>query len=289
MSDQAASLRRQLKIAESPKHAKTISVISGKGGVGKSNIALNFSLELIKNKKKVLLFDLDVGMGNIDILCGLHAKKTIIDMFTEHLSIYDIIELGPNTLSFIAGGSGLSGFFTMNQHKQQYFFEQYKMLVQMYDYIIFDMGAGATRDSLFFILASDECIVVTTPEPTSITDAYGMIKHVIHNQVDMPIYVIMNRSYSQHDGMKSLQQFKRVITQFLRVDVQTLGILPDDQTVSKAVRRQVPYVIFKENAAVSKAMRQITINYLSKTNDRNEIKPLSFVQKLKQLLTEGKL
>lgn len=286
MSDQAESLRQQLIIAENPKQAKTLSIVSGKGGVGKSNTALNFSIELIKKRKKVLLFDLDVGMGNIDILCGLHAKKTIIDMFTEHLSIYDIIEPGPAGLSYIAGGSGLSGFFMMDQEKQQYFFEQYKALVQMYDYIIFDMGAGVTRDSLFFILASDECIVITTPEPTSITDAYGMIKHVIHNQPNMPIYVIMNRSFNHKDGLDSLERFKQVVTKFLRINIQLLGILPDDPTVSKAVRRQMPYVMFSEKAAVSIALRQLTLNYLNETSNRNEIKSFSFIQKLKQLLTE---
>lgn len=286
MHDQAASLRRRLEMSKHPKQAKTISIISGKGGVGKSNIAINFSLELIRSKKKVLLFDLDVGMGNVDILLGSHARKTIIDMFAEHLSIHDIIESGPNTLSYIAGGSGLNSFFMMDHHKQGFFFEQYKELVQLYDYIIFDIGAGATEDSLFFILASDECIVVTTPEPTSITDAYGMIKHVVHHQSNMPIYVIMNRALSQKDGIKSLERFKLVITQFLQVDVQMMGILPDDPSVSKAVRKQVPYVLLNERSAISKAMKQLTANYLSKLDDVNNLRPASFVQKLKQLMTE---
>ncbi|MBM7598576.1 flagellar biosynthesis protein FlhG [Virgibacillus halotolerans] len=285
MNDQAANLRRHFDKTAKSNRTKTISIISGKGGVGKSNIALNFSLELIKNDKKVLLFDLDVGMGNIDILLGLHAKRTIIDMFQEQISIHDIIETGPNGLSYIAGGSGLNHFFTMNSREQAYFFEQYYSLMKLYDYIIFDIGAGATADSLFFVLASNECIVVTTPEPTSITDAYGMIKHVLHEQPDMPIRVIMNRSISQMDGTKSLERLQQVVFRFLQIEIEMMGIIPDDANVSHAVRRQVPFVLLNDKTAVSKAMKQLTINYLSGANSGNKITPVSFVQRLKQLLT----
>ncbi|PAV30098.1 cobyrinic acid a,c-diamide synthase [Virgibacillus profundi] len=284
MRDQAAVLRRQLQISKEPKQAKTLSFISGKGGVGKSNIALNFSLELINNHKKVLLFDLDVGMGNIDILLGLNAQKTIIDMFNEQLSVHEIIEHGPNNLAYIAGGSGAGSLFNLNQVKMDYFLDQYNELIQMYDYIIFDMGAGATKDSLFFILASDECIVITTPEPTSITDAYGMIKHVINNQPEMPIYVVMNRSNTQKEGLKSLERFKNVIQKFLHINIHMMGILPEDKTVTSAVRRQIPFLLLNEKSAASKAVKQISLFYLTKSQDINHIEATSFVQKLKQYI-----
>ncbi|WP_240507988.1 MinD/ParA family protein [Virgibacillus indicus] len=286
MSDQAASLRRKLQISKNPREAKTLSFISGKGGVGKSNIALNFSLELIKNDQKVLLFDLDVGMGNIDILLGLNSDKTIIDMFNEQLSIHDIIETGPRNLAYIAGGSGLSEFFNLNADKKDYFIRQYMELVQMYDYIIFDMGAGATKDSIFFILASDECIVITTPEPTSITDAYGMIKHVAANQPDMPIFAIMNRCGTQKEGEKSLERFKTVIAQFLHIEIQMMGILPEDKMVTNAVRKQIPFILLNERSAAGKAVQQLTENYLSKSREMNNIGNASFIQKLKQFITK---
>lgn len=284
MNDQAESLRQRLKHTRAK--TKTISIISGKGGVGKSNIAINFSLELIKNKKKVLLFDLDVGMGNIDILLGLHAKRTIIDMFQGLLPIHEIIETGPNALSFIAGGAGLNHFFTLDQVKQAYFFAQYDSLMGLYDYIIFDIGAGATQDSLSFVLASDECMVVTTPEPTAITDAYGMMKHVIHKQPTMPLHVIMNRSATERDGKKAFERLKQVSSQFLNINIEMLGILPDDLNVSKAVRKQEPFVLLNEKTAISKAMKQLTVNYLSGSSDSNKQSTDSFIQKLKQLLAE---
>ncbi|SEQ57715.1 flagellar biosynthesis protein FlhG [Virgibacillus subterraneus] len=286
MHDQAASLRRQLAISKDPRQGRTIAVVSGKGGVGKSNVALNFSLELLNQDKKVLLLDLDVGMGNIDILLGLHSEKTIVDMFTGHLSVHDIIETGPRGLAYVAAGSGLTDLFMMDQEKRDYFYQQYDELVNMYDYIIFDMGAGATNDSLSLILASDECVVVTTPEPTSITDAYGMIKHILNKQRNMPISVIMNRSASVKSGYQALDRFQRVVTQFLDVEIQKLGILPDDKIVSTAVIRQIPYVLLNEKAAVSKAIKEIVNNYTSYGTEYQQQKSTSFVTKLKQFMME---
>lgn len=286
--DQAASLRRKLDISNNPRQAKTLAVVSGKGGVGKSNIALNFSLELLNQGKKVLLFDLDVGMGNIDILLGLHAEKTIVDMFADHLSVHDIIETGPRGLAYVAAGSALTDFFEMDQEKKEYFFQEYEELLKIYDYVIFDMGAGATNDSLSFVVASDECIVVTTPEPTSITDAYGMIKHITNNKQDMPISVIMNRSSSTKNGNQALERFHRVIVQFLNIEIQKLGIIPNDKTVSTAVIRQIPYVLLNEKAAVSKATKDIATDYVLNRSEVNRYKSTSFVQKLKQLTMERK-
>lgn len=284
--DQAKNLRRQLGVTKQETEAKTISIISGKGGVGKSNFAINFALELLNNGKKVLIVDLDVGMGNIDILLGLQAKKTIIDMLNDRLAVQDIIETGPNQLSYIAGGSGLSGFFTMNQEKMDYFLTQYDELVGLYDFIIFDMGAGVSTDSMFFILASDECVLVTTGEPTSLTDAYGMIKHVVNNGGKMPIYVVMNRCYSTKNGKQTLVRFQHIVSQFLHFQIEMMGILPEDKTVSSAVMRQTPYLLMNKKSSVSVAMKQIVSNYLSNSKELNKLKPFSFIQKLKHLLRE---
>lgn len=281
MNDQAEKLRQQLN---RPKGGKTIAVVSGKGGVGKSNFAVNFSLELIHHQKRVLLFDLDVGMGNIDILLGLHANLTVVDMLEKNISIHSIIEKGPLGLSYISGGSALTDFFTMDQQKKDYFYEQYEQLMNHYDYIIFDMGAGVTSESLFFTLAADECIVMTTPEPTSITDAYGMIKFIIHNERKMPIYVVMNRCQSQKHGKNALDKFHQVVAQFLQINIKRLGMLPEDKMVSTAVMKQTPYILFNERLPVSKALKEIVHHYMSVTNGVNLVKPVSFIQKLNKLL-----
>lgn len=286
MSDQANSLRQQLKKSIKRKKGKTISIVSGKGGVGKSNFAVNFSLELLQEQKSVLLFDLDVGMGNIDILLGLSAEYTVIDMIEKELPIRNIIENGPRGLAYISGGTALTDFFTMDQQKRKYFYEQYQQLIDKYDYIIFDMGAGVTSDSLFFVLASDECIVITTPEPTSITDAYGMIKHIINNQQNMPIYVVMNRSRSHKIGERSLNRFKQVISSFLQIDIMKLGILPEDKMVSTAVTRQTPYILLNEKSPVSRALKEIVHHYINEEEVLDHSRPVSFVQRLTRLLKE---
>lgn len=282
MYDQAEKLRNL--IINHDKHAKTIAVVSGKGGVGKSNTALNFALTLQQKGKRVLLFDLDVGMGNIDILIGNESKHSIVDLFNDFLPIHDIIELGPDDLPYVAGGSSLNELLYLDQNKLDYFYEQYETLVSRFDYIMFDLGAGVTESSMSFVLASDECFVVTTPEPTAITDAYSMIKHIILKQQDMPISIIMNRCNSTKEGERTLERFRQVISRFLHVEAEKLGMLPDDKIVSTAVIRQTPYVILNKKAPVSKAINEIVTNYLQDVKEVNEIKPQSFVQRLKHFL-----
>ncbi|HLR70894.1 MAG TPA: MinD/ParA family protein [Pseudogracilibacillus sp.] len=283
MYDQAEKLRDRL--SKQQKQGKTIAVVSGKGGVGKSNTALNFSLELQRAGKRVLLFDLDVGMGNIDILIGNDAKYTIANLFNEFIPLHDIIELGPLDLSYVAGGTSLNEFICLDEQKLNYFYEQYNKIVKKYDYILFDLGAGVSQGSMSFILASDECFVVTTPEPTALTDAYSMIKHIFLKQSKMPISIIMNRCSNSKEGNQLLDKFNQVINQFLQQDIKKLGMLPNDQTVSKAVIRQTPYVIYDQYAAISRAMKQIVSNFLQQSDRVNEIKRLSFIERLKNYLT----
>lgn len=281
--DQASSLRRKISHSNNNKHAKTISVISGKGGVGKSNISINFSLQLIKEGYKVLLIDFDVGMGNIDILLGLNAQNTIVDMIENELSIFRIIEKGPEKLAYVAGGSSLNQLFTMNQDDLEYFYKEYELLTDKFDYIIFDMGAGISENMMFLILASDECIVITTPEPTSITDSYGMIKQIVNKDREMPIYVVMNRSASPKNGMKALKRFQHVVASFLNINVNTIGVLPEDKIVKEAVIRQTPFTMLSKRSRITNSMKQMTANYLTNANQL-ELKPNSFIQKLKHLM-----
>ena len=286
MSDQAKRLRQQFIEVNKEKKGKTVAIVSGKGGVGKSNFAVNFSLELLQKQKRVLLFDLDVGMGNIDILLGLHAEHTVIDMIENKLPVLDIIEEGPRGLAYVSGGTALTDFFTMDQQKRKYFYDQYQQLLNQYDYIIFDMGAGVTSDSMFFVLASDECIVITTPEPTSITDAYGMIKHIVNKRQNMPIYLVMNRCSSKKIGEHSLQKFQHVITSFLQVEPKSLGILPEDKMVSTAVTRQTPYIILNEKASISRALKEVVRHYIDGMIDQQDSRSASFLQRLTNLLKE---
>lgn len=284
MTDQATNLRKKLAAPEDVHQAKTISIISGKGGVGKSNIALNFSIELLKQQKKVIIFDLDVGMGNINILLGLSPAYTIVDLLDENLPISDVIAYGPNNLAYVAGGSGLSGFLELTDEKKTHFYQEFEQIIKQYDYIIFDMGAGVTMDSLFFILASDESIVVTTPEPTSITDAYSMIKQLVNHGYENQINIVLNRAPSQKEGIASLEKFQHVITQFLHIQTNALGVLPEDQTVTQSVLKQTPYMILNDKSKVAQSMSMLTERFLKLKADSIVVEDTSFVNKLINLL-----
>lgn len=284
--DQAQKLREKLNQLRNTSEAKTIAVISGKGGVGKSNFALNFALSLTKKKKKVLLFDLDIGMGNIDILLGLTPKRSIVDLFEDDLTLDDIIEKGPESLSYIAAGSGLSEIFQFSEDKLDYFYQQLQELVQSYDYILFDMGAGVTNDSLHFILAANECFVVTTPEPTALTDGYAMIKHITQKHSELPMYLIVNKAFSHRAGENTMERMQNVVSQFLNKSIEPLGILPDDRVVTKAVTKQVPFISYDEKAKISQALTSMTNQYLEQNINIHEKVPFTFVSKLKQFMLE---
>lgn len=280
--DQAASLRKQINGNSKIKKAKTIAIISGKGGVGKSNFAVNFSLELLNHKHKVLIIDLDVGMGNIDILLGLQSKKNIIDFLNNQSSIFDMIESGPNGLAYIAGGTSLTSIFSIDQQKMNHFFTEYDKLQEHFDYIIFDMGAGVSEASMFFILASDESILITTSEPTSITDAYAMTKQLISHGNRHPIHVVLNRCESDKQGKQTANHFQNIVLQFLETKVNIMGVLPDDKTVIQAVMHQKPYLLLSKKAPVSVAMSKIVSNYLTNSNEINQLNSSSFVHRLKK-------
>ncbi|KGX88429.1 MinD/ParA family protein [Pontibacillus litoralis] len=285
MKDQAHKLRQQFSRIQHHTEAKTIAVASGKGGVGKSNFVLNFALTLTEKSKKVLIFDLDIGMGNIDILLGLHPKKSIVDLFEENTAIHEIIEHSPYGLAYIAAGSGLASVFQLDDAKMEYFFHQLQLILNDYDYIFFDMGAGVTNHSLAFVLAADEAIIVTTPEPTAITDGYAMIKHIMRHPGSPPIYIVMNRVSSHKVGEQTMNRLQQVVSRFLYKQIYPLGLLPDDSIVSKAVIQQIPFTKYREHAKVSKRLRGIVSNYLGYIAPKQK-EQRNFVTKLKQLIRE---
>ncbi|WP_445488222.1 MinD/ParA family protein [Niallia sp. 03133] len=287
MTDQAAILRERFHHVHKHNQHKTIAVISGKGGVGKSNFSLNFSLSLIKKGYSVLLIDMDIGMGNIDILMGTSSKFTIVDYFENKASFSEIINEGRAGIRYIAGGSGLSKFVTMAKHKMERFFSEFTVFLNQYDYVIFDMGAGISSESLHFILSVDEVIVLTTPEPTSITDAYAAMKFIHLHKEDIPFYLVVNRTFTFDDGREAFQKLTYVLKRFLNKEAIELGIIPDDQHVMKAVRNQIPFIIFNEKSTAAKALFELTDRYCKQQFSEPKIKNKeNFVTKLKSFLFE---
>ncbi|WP_026559333.1 MinD/ParA family protein [Bacillus sp. J37] len=285
--DQAQRLRERLKSLKT--EAKSVAVMSGKGGVGKSNFSLNFSLALQQEKKRVLLFDLDIGMGNIDILLGESSAYSIVDFFNQDMLLSEIISSGPNGLDYISGGTGLGIIFSMDEEKFQRFLQQLGLLFKLYDYIVFDMGAGISEDSLRFLLSVDEIIVITTPEPTSMIDAYAAIKNVCVNNGTIPFTIVVNRAFNKKVGETTYKRLEQTINQFLKREVSLLGTIPDDSTIMKAVIDQKPFILFQPGCQASKALKMISQNYLEKKNTIEKIQEEApFISKLKHFFMKGR-
>ncbi|WP_102271442.1 MinD/ParA family protein [Cytobacillus massiliigabonensis] len=288
MKDQAEELRIKLKLAEENSAPKTIAVVSGKGGVGKSNLSLSFSISLALKGNKVLLFDMDMGMGNLDILMGNTSEISIVDFLEGSISLKDAVMDGPKGLKYIAGGSGLSHLVGLDAGLVDKFVKELTVIFKEYDYVIFDMGAGITDGTLKFILSVQEIVVITTPEPTAMTDAYAMMKHIHLMDSAIPFYVVINRAQSDKEGLQTFSRLSKVVKSFLDREIICLGSVPDDHVIQQAVRQQIPFILYNEKAQASKALKGISDKYIRRQFSQEPISKnsLHFVSKLKQFLFE---
>ena len=288
MNDQAAVLREKVlkKHQNSLRNCKTLAVLSGKGGVGKSNLSLNLSLALTKQKQRVLLFDMDIGMGNIDILIGQTTSYTMVDLLEKKLSIQQIIKKGPQNLAYVAGGTGISSVFEWSPSDLAHLIQELNSLINQYDYMIFDMGAGMSESVLKFLKAVDEMIVVTTPEPTSITDAYAAIKLAASYSVSAPVRLIINKTLSDKEGNETYERFNRAVQQFLNISISLLGIVPNDQAVQKAVNRQMPFLLQNPASKASISLIEMVSILIPQDNRITAKNEGMFIRRLKRFFLE---
>ncbi|RUT29729.1 MinD/ParA family protein [Paenibacillus zeisoli] len=269
MNDQAESLRQLVSSMEqqeqqrTPRSARIITVSSGKGGVGKSNFTLNFCLALKALNKKVLLFDADIGMANIDVLMGVRPRYNLYHLLKGEKNIREIMEHGMDSLPFIPGGSGLADLFTLSDSDLNYFTEQIEEISDEMDYIVFDTGAGLSKETLKFITAADECLVVTTPEPTSITDAYALIKVVGGMEEAVPFQLMINRVENEKEARQVADKISLVARKFLDIEIPMLGFMSDDNHVVQAVKKQVPFSVAYPNCNASRDIQRLAANYIA--------------------------
>ncbi|HEY0826915.1 MAG TPA: MinD/ParA family protein [Bacilli bacterium] len=265
MSDQAQILRNLIRSHNDTgkKSTRIITVTSGKGGAGKSNFTLNFALALQARGYKVLVFDADIGLANIDVLMGASPKFNLYHLLKKEKSIWEIIYKGHNDLQFIAGGSGFNDLLRLSDEELDYFAQEVNQLSGYVDFIIFDTGAGLSKETLKFIVAADETIVVTTPEPTSITDAYAIIKMVNNMKYNVPFQLVINRVTDAYEGKRTAEKISLVAKQFLDIDIPTLGYIEDDIHVSKAVKKQIPFTIAFPRCPASKGIGELADAFIS--------------------------
>jgi flagellar biosynthesis protein FlhG len=235
-----------------------VTITSGKGGVGKTNIAANLSICLANNNKRVLLIDADLGLGNLDVMMNLNSRFNLSQVLAGRKSLKDIIQLGPAGVEVICGGSGIEELANINPFQRQRLVDDLQQLGDRADVIVIDTGAGINPNVISFCLASDHTMVVTTPEPTAITDAYAMIKVLAGRKYQGRISLLVNMADSIADGKKTYRQISEVAARFLNTPVFDSGILCKNELVSIAVRRREPVVLAYPRSAIAEHFAAIS-------------------------------
>ncbi|GLC87382.1 MinD/ParA family protein [Lysinibacillus piscis] len=290
MRDQAENLRLKM-LRRQGELGRTIAVVSGKGGVGKSNFTTNFAMTLVNKGKKVALVDMDIGMGNINILIGKNATYSLKDYLEGHKSLDEVLLEGPDGLMYIAGGSGMASVLEWSEVLFERLIHAFEQLQKNFDFIFFDMGAGATNWSLDLLTSIDEIIVISTAEPTAITDAYSMMKYIYTRDAEKQFYILCNRAFSKEEGIETNERLKMTMKRFLDKDVTILGSLPEDSIVRKAVREQVPFSLAYPDALISKTLQLIVARFMENCAEEvhaHEQPVNKFLTKLRSIFTKGR-
>ena len=268
--DQAEHLRNIIKASNTVIRpvARVITVTSGKGGVGKSNTAINLAIWLKRMGQRVIILDADFGLANIEIMFGTVPKHNLCDLLYQGKSITDIITWGPGDIGFISGGSGIVGLSNLSREYLNYIIQNLAQLDAIADVIIIDTGAGISDAVLEFLVASGEILLVTTPEPTSITDSYSLLKalnrHPRFSTETSQIKVIANRVLREEDGLSLFNKLNVVVQRYLKLPLEYLGAVPQDDKLSQAVMQQLPVSLENETAKSSKAYEVMAARLMNK-------------------------
>ncbi len=235
--------------------SRTITVTSGKGGVGKTNIALNLAVSLAKAGKKVCLFDVDLGLANINILLGLYPEATLQNIIFEGRQARDIM-IRAAGIDILPGSSGIEEVANLESGQLQQLVEQFSSLAD-YDFVIFDTSAGIARNVMAFCLAASELIMVITPEPTSLTDAYALLKVLSVNGFQGAVRTIINNCKDPGEAKETYHKFKKAVDHYLGLSVLALGPIYKDHRVTEGVRRQKPFVDLFPECIASRCLQKI--------------------------------
>ena len=261
--DQAENLRNIIKANHTPSRplARVITVTSGKGGVGKSNTSINLALQFRKMGQRVIILDADFGLANIEIMFGTVPKHNLCDLIYQGKNIKDIITWGAGDVGFISGGSGIVGMSNLSREYLTYIIQNLAQLDAIADVIIIDTGAGISDAVLEFLVASGEILLVTTPEPTSITDSYSLLKalnrHPRFSKEVSQIKVIANRVNRVAEGEVLYNKLEAVVSRYLKIPISYLGAVPWDSQLQEAVMQQKPVSLSHPNAKASLAFEEM--------------------------------
>lgn len=252
-----------MSIVSAHARARVIAITSGKGGVGKSNLVVNLAVELSRRGWRVAIFDADLGLANAEVLLGIVPEYTLYDYLFNGKAIEEIVTDSPQGVKVISGGSGMVELANLDTAASKRLGQGLEELDRLFDFVLVDTGAGISKTVLGFVAAANEVIVVLTPEPTSLTDGYGLIKVLSKYNVHQEIMVVVNRVTNEREAQRTFHSMESTTNQFLQVNLKNLGFIPEDKAVVKGVKTQKPYITLSPSASASKNLAQIASRLVS--------------------------
>ena len=247
--------------------ARTIAIASGKGGVGKTNIAVNLGLCLSQRGKRVLVFDADMGLANVDVILGLRVGRTLRDVVAGACQLKDILVETPGGIWLAPGGCGLAELINLDGFSRGRLLQQLADLESSFDFVLVDAAAGVGEDVVQFLRSVGEVLVVTTPEPTALTDAYALIKVAPAGGGVSHFAMVVNNARDAKDGQEAARRLQGVTERFLGLSVPLWGIVPFCDEVPAAVMQQRPALIAYPDSAFARAIAQIARQMLAQSGE----------------------
>lgn len=290
MKDQAEKLRKVMNSksnnninSKATRKAKVLAVTSGKGGVGKTNFAVNLAISIKRLGYSVLILDADLGLANVEIVTGTNIEYNISDCITANKSIEDIISEGPGGIKIISGGSGFYELSIMNNNITK-FIKELEKLEDNFDFIIIDTGAGVSNIVINFIIAADEIILLTTTAPTSIMDGYTVLKALTMNGYKGKLNVVVNMVKNRQEAFEAYHKLNKAANSFLNYKLKLLGYLERTDIVDNAIKKQYPFSLLNPKSQISKKINIIALEFVdSNAIDINK-KEKSFTSRIKKML-----